>query len=181
MHYSPRGGGGEVLRTITFWISCAKSNSNRFYSSPRMRNQVETQKERSQLTSVQKNSIHYLPGGCLRTMTLRISCVKSNYVRFYWSPGMQNQVETQKERCQLNSDQKDSMHYLPREGGGGLRNMNLRMRCSKSNSNTFCGSPEMRNQVEHKRNGPKWRQFSKILCIICDSNDFKNELLQIQF
>ena len=87
-------------------------------------------------------------------MTLRISCAKSNSVRFYRSPGMQNQVETQKEQCQLNSDQKDSMHYLPREGGGGLRNMNLRMCCSKSNSNTFCGSPEMRNQVNTKGTVP---------------------------
>ena len=66
--------------------------------------------------------------------------------------------------------------------------MTLKMSCCKSNSNTSYGSPGVRNQVEHKRNGPNWLQFSKIHCIIfleggggSENNDFKNELLQIQF
>ena len=64
--------------------------------------QVETQNKRSQGTSVQQNSMHYLPrgwggGGGLRTMTLKIICSKSNSITFYRSLGMRNQVETQKE------------------------------------------------------------------------------------
>ena len=39
----------------------SKSNSITFYESHGMRNQIETQKERSQGTSIQDNSMHYLP------------------------------------------------------------------------------------------------------------------------
>ena len=63
VHYLPRKGGGGCLRTIGLKIICSKSNSITFYMSLGMRNQVETQKERSQGTSLQQNSMHYLPRG----------------------------------------------------------------------------------------------------------------------
>ena len=44
-------------------MSCSKSTSNTFCGSPGMRNQVETQRERSKLTSIQQNYMHYLPRG----------------------------------------------------------------------------------------------------------------------
>ena len=48
---------------------CSKSNSITFYRSLGMRNEVKTQKERSQGTSIQQTSMPYLPrgkggGGC---------------------------------------------------------------------------------------------------------------------
>ena len=58
------GGGGGDLRTVVFKIICFNSNSITFYRSLGMRNQVETQKERSQGTSIQQNSIHYLRFVC---------------------------------------------------------------------------------------------------------------------
>ena len=65
MHYMPRGGGGEgrVLKTIGFRIICYKSSFITFHRSLGMRNQVEIQKERSQKTLMQQNSMHSLPGG----------------------------------------------------------------------------------------------------------------------
>ena len=48
---------------MTLRMSCSKSNSNTSYGSHEVRNQVETQKERSQLTSIQQDSLHYFPGG----------------------------------------------------------------------------------------------------------------------
>ena len=60
MHYMPRGGGGGV-RLIGSKIIRSKSNSITFYRSLGMRNQIETQKEWSQATSIQQNSMHYIP------------------------------------------------------------------------------------------------------------------------
>ena len=85
-----------------------------------MCNQVETQKEQSQRTSIQQNSIHFLPRkGGLRTIGFKIICSKSNSITFYKSLGMRNQVETQKERFQGTSIQQNSMHYVTGGGGGG--------------------------------------------------------------
>ena len=128
-------------------MGCSKSNSVTFYVSPGVGNQVETLKKWFQLTSIHKNSMHYLSRWGPRTITLTISCSNSNFNTFNGSPGMRNQLEPQEERYQLTSSHKHSMHYLPREGGGGLRTMTLRISCSKSNSITFYGSPGMRNQV----------------------------------
>ena len=85
-----------------------------------MCNQVETQKEQSQRTSIQQNSIHFLPRkGGLRTIGFKIICSKSNSITFYKSLGMRNQVETQKERFQGTSIQQNSMHSVTGGGGGG--------------------------------------------------------------
>ena len=51
------------LKTIGFKIIRSKSNSITFYRSLGMRNQVETQKERSQGKSFSKNSMYHLPWG----------------------------------------------------------------------------------------------------------------------
>ena len=56
-----RGGGGGGLRTIGFKIIRSKSNYITLYRSLWMHNQAETEKERSQGTSIQQNSMHYLP------------------------------------------------------------------------------------------------------------------------
>ena len=87
-----------------------------------MRNQVETQKERSQPTSNKQYYMHYIPrgGGGLRTIGSEIIRSKSNSITFYRSLVMRNQVETQKEWSQATSIQQNSMHYMPRGGGGGL-------------------------------------------------------------
>ena len=66
-----------------------------------MNNQVETQKEGSQGTSIQQSSMHYLPrGGSENNMfqnnLLQIQLCHVNY-RFLW---MRNQVEKLKERSQ---------------------------------------------------------------------------------
>ena len=94
----------------------SKSNSITFYVSLGMRNQIETQKERSQGNSIQHNSMHYLPRGGLRTKVLNIIRSKFDSITFYWSLAMHNQIETQKERNQSTSVQYNSMHYLPRGG-----------------------------------------------------------------
>ena len=59
-------------------------------------------------------------GGSLTTKGLNIIRSKSNSITFYGSLGMRNQVETRKERSQGTSIQQNSMHYLSREGGGGV-------------------------------------------------------------
>ena len=51
------------LTTKGLNIIRSKSNSITFYGSLGMRNQIEIQKERSQGTSIQHNSMHYLPRG----------------------------------------------------------------------------------------------------------------------
>ena len=51
------------LTTKELNIIRSKSNSINFSGSLRMRNQIETQKERSRDTSIQHNSLHYLPRG----------------------------------------------------------------------------------------------------------------------
>ena len=89
-----------------------------FYGSLGMRNQTETEKEQSHGTSIQHNATHYLRRGGLPTKGLNIIRSKSNSITFYGSLGMCNQIETQKERSQGISIQDNSMHYLPRGGGG---------------------------------------------------------------
>ena len=64
MYHLPRGG-GEGLSTKGLNITRSKSNSITFYRSLGMRNHIETQKERSQGTSIQQISMHYLPRGGL--------------------------------------------------------------------------------------------------------------------
>ena len=82
-----------------------------------MRNQVETQKELSQGTSIHENSMQYLlRGGGSENNELQNICSKSNSITFYRSPGMRNQVETQKERSQGTSIHEHSMQYLLRGG-----------------------------------------------------------------
>ena len=56
-------GGGGGLRKLGFKIIFSKSNSITFYRSLGMRNQVETQRERSQGNSIQQNYMYYLPRG----------------------------------------------------------------------------------------------------------------------
>ena len=79
------------------------------------------------------------------------------------------------------------MHYLPkRGGGGGLRIIDFKIVCFKSNSTTFYRSLGMRNQVETQKERSQGKSFSKILCIICldgrsENNRFQNKSLQIQF
>ena len=62
-HYIQGGGGGGRLRTMSLRISCSKSKSITFYGFPGLLNQVETQKEQSQLTSLHQISKHYLRSG----------------------------------------------------------------------------------------------------------------------
>ena len=83
------------LTTKGLNIIRSKSNSITFYGSLGMRNQIEIQKERSQGTSIQHNSLHYLPrGGYLRTIVFRTSFSKSSFITFYETLGIRNQVET---------------------------------------------------------------------------------------
>ena len=81
-----------------------------------MRNRIERQKERSQRTSIEQKSMHYLPrgGGGLRTKGFNIIGSKSNSITLYSSIGMRNQIETQKERSKGTSIQENSMQYLLR-------------------------------------------------------------------
>ena len=105
---------------MTLKLSCSESKPITFYRSPRMSNQEEKQKERSQLTSTHKNSMNYLPKrggggeGGPRATNLNISCSKSNFIAFNRSTGMRNQVQTQKERSQGISVHENSMQYLLR-------------------------------------------------------------------
>ena len=62
MRFLPRGGGAG-LRTKGLNIIGSKSNSITFYRSLGMHNHIETHKERSQGTSIQQKSMHYLPRG----------------------------------------------------------------------------------------------------------------------
>ena len=104
------------LRKTVFKIIYSKLNSITFYSSHGMRNQFQTQRQRSQGTSIQPTSVDYLPrrGGGLRKLGFKIIFSKSNSITFYRSLGMRNQVETQRERSQGNSIQQNYMYYLPR-------------------------------------------------------------------
>ena len=81
-----------------------------------MRNQVETQKEWSQGTSIHENSMQYLLRGRSENNELQKICSKPNSITFYRSLGMRNQVETQKERSQGTSIHENFMQYLPRGG-----------------------------------------------------------------
>ena len=89
-------------------MSCSKSNSNTCYGFPGMRNQEETKKERSQLTSIQQNSTYYLPrGGPSENNVFK---ARSG------GPWMHIQVETQKKRYGLTSISK--IHsFISLEGG----------------------------------------------------------------
>ena len=95
---------------------CSKSNSVKFYRSPGMCNQVETQKEGSQGTSIHENSMQYLLRRGSENNELQKICSKSNSITFYRSPGMCNQVETQKEGSQGTSIHEISVQYLLRGG-----------------------------------------------------------------
>ena len=74
----------------------SKSNSITLYGSLGMRNQIETQKKPSQGTSIQDNSMHYLPRGVLTRKGLNIIRSKCNSVTFCGSLGMRNKIETKK-------------------------------------------------------------------------------------
>ena len=97
---------------------CSISNSITFYRSPGMRSQVEAQKERSQLTSIHKNSMYNLLRGGSENNELQKIRSKSNSITFYRSPGMRNQVERQKGRFQ-----GTSIHDNSRGGGGSENNV----------------------------------------------------------
>ena len=115
-----------------------------------MRNQVETQKERSQGTSIQHNSMHYLPRRGSEKTTLRTSCSKYNSITFYGSPGMPNQEQTQKNGLQCIK----ILCIICLEGGLGT--LTIRKCCSKSKSINFYGSHGMRNQVERQQERTQW-------------------------
>ena len=117
MYYLLKGG-SENKRVQ---IICSKSNSITFYRSLGMRIQAETQKERSQGTSVQQNSKYYLPRAGSKNNRIQNICSKCNYIMFYRSLGMRNQEETQKERSQGTSIQQNSMLYLTRGGSENNR------------------------------------------------------------
>ena len=63
----------------------SKSNSITFYRSLGKSNHIETQKKRSQGTSIQQNSMHYLPRmrGSMGTKVLNIIGSKSKYINFF--------------------------------------------------------------------------------------------------
>ena len=82
-----------------------------------MRSQVETQYERSQGTSIQQNSMHYLPREGSESNRFPPNLLQIQFYQVLRSLGMDNQVETQKERYQRTSIQQNSMHYLPMGGG----------------------------------------------------------------
>ena len=165
---------------------CSKSNSITLCRSPGMRNQVKTQKERSEGKSFRKIlGIICLEGG-LRRIGFKIICSKSNYIMFYRSLGMPIEVETRKEGCQGKSFSKIlCIICLKRGGGGSLRIIDFKIVCFKSNSTTFYRSLGMRNQVETQKERSQGMSFSKIPCIICldgrsENNRFQNKSLQIQ-
>ena len=60
MQYLLRGGGGGGSENNELQNICSKFNSITFYKSLGMRNRLETQKERSQETSIHENSMQYL-------------------------------------------------------------------------------------------------------------------------
>ena len=82
-------------------INCSKSNSITFYRFLGMRNQADTQKKRSQGTSTWQNSIHYYPRTWSQNNRFQNNLLQ---IRFY------NVLQFS----------KNSMHYLPREEGGGV-------------------------------------------------------------
>ena len=106
------------MRTTVFRISCSKSNYNSFYEPLGMRNQIETQNERSQGKYFSKIPciICLEGGGDLRTIAFITICSKSNSIMFYRSLEMRNQVETQKERSQGGSFSK-ILSIICQEGG----------------------------------------------------------------
>ena len=67
---------------------------------------------------------------------------------------MHNNVETQKERSQLNSTKKTYTFTL---GGGGLRTIDLKRARPKSNSNIFGGSLSLDAQLSRSTKGKKYR------------------------
>ena len=82
-------------------IICSKSNSITFNRSLEMRNEVETQDQLSQGTSIQQNIMRYLAiAGGLISMILKTICSKSNYIPFNRSLDMRNEVETQEQLSQ---------------------------------------------------------------------------------
>ena len=128
-------------------IICSKSNSIPFNRSLEMRNEVETQDQLSQGTSIQQNIMHYLAiAWGLISMILKIICSKSNSIPFNRSLEMRNEVETQDQLSQETSTQQNIMRYLAI--AWGLISMILKIICSKSNSIPFNRSLEMRNEVE---------------------------------
>ena len=58
-------------------------------------------------------------------MTLKISCSKSSSITFHGSPGMRDQVETQKEWSQLTSIHQNSKHYLLKAGSRKGRQLKM--------------------------------------------------------
>ena len=114
-----------------------------------MGNQIETQKERSQGTSIEENSMDYLLKKGLRTKCFRIIWSKINSITFYRSLEMSNEIVTQKERSQGTSNQQNFVHYLPK---GGVREEKIsKCFCSKSNQINFYKSLGMRNQLETQK------------------------------
>ena len=105
-----------------------------------MRNQVKIQKEWSQGTSIQQDTMHVLPKGgwgvgAVRTIGFKTSCSKCKSIAFYRSLGMHSQVETRRRGW---------------GGGGGeiQRTIGFKIICSESNSITFYRCLGMRNQLE---------------------------------
>ena len=114
-----RGGGGSENNDLH--KLCSKSNSITLCRSPGMRNQVKTQKERSEGGSFSKIlGIICLEGG-LRRIGFKIICFKSNYIMFYRSLGMPIEVETRKEGCQGKSFSK-ILCIICLKGGGESEN-----------------------------------------------------------
>ena len=99
-----------------------------------MRNQVETQKERSRGISNLENFIQYLMGRGSENNELHKSSSKYKSITFYRSPGMRIQVEKQKERSRRPSIQQNFLQYLLREGGCE----NNELQKYSPNHNLFC-------------------------------------------
>ena len=90
-----------------------------------MHSHVETQKERSQLTSILKKHIEFIPlkrGRVAENNSFKHKHKRnalffiSNFLLFGRSPGMHNHVQTEKERTQLNLIKKH-ITFIPLEGG----------------------------------------------------------------
>ena len=148
MNYLPKRGGRGDLRTMILNISCSKSNFITFYRSTGIRNQVETQKERSQGTPIHEILCNICWEGGSENNELQKIFSKSNSITSYRSPGMRNEVETQRNGPKGFQFMRILCNIC---WEGSSENNKLQNICSKSKSITFYRSPGMSNQVENKK------------------------------
>ena len=174
------------MRTMTFKISCYISNSITFWGSPVMRNQVVTQKGRSQLTSTRQIILFTCLERGSENNDFKNTLHQIQFYHVAWAPWDVQSSRNKKGavRFDFNSSKFQAL-YSRRGGGGRLRTMSLRISCSKSKSITFYGFPGILNQVETQKEQSQLTSLHQISKHYLrsggsENNDFKNKLPQIQ-